>query len=333
MTGVERRIRPLEREGAGPVRRPDSVFDRSEPVAKVADKGFGPCRRARHLADPEHTAQHLVDRPRVQRDDLRLASQHLESVVHVAGRDGADRAQVLRQNDVRSQLADRGGVEAVDGISAHDALATPGGPPLPARSPLEETNWTRRASSVLPEASRTRGSRPPDRLRDRVSRRSLWRKEAGKECANPASVQRGRCSVPRPGVTKRTFPGSWTSVVCQAPRGLMVASPGDNRTLRSDPSISWIDRDRVQRSRRRPRPPQDDAPRTTSLRRSPRRGRADPRRRRPHDRPRTGLRNSAVHSKSSNGIAVDPRPRCTNVEERSNAGPLTISLWHKSSHA
>lgn len=34
---------------------------------------------------------------------------------------------------------------------------------------------------------------------------------------------RGRCSVPRPGVMNRADPGSWTSAVCQTPRGLITA--------------------------------------------------------------------------------------------------------------
>src|SRR3954452_25305110 len=132
--------------------------------------------------------------------------------------------------------------------------------------------------------------------------------------------QRGRCSVPRPGVTNSPFPGSWTSAVCHTPRGFTIASPACSSTLRCSPSISWITSIRPLSSTTSSSPAgwrshvvhDAGCGKTHTIRpSSPSAAKVRPYR----------SSHSCDQSASPNGTAVEPSPRCTTVESRSNASP------------
>ena len=75
------------------------------------------------LADLPHAVQDLVQGAGVQGEDLGLAAQDVQGLGDLAGGDGADRTQVLGQDQLGAQLADGLGVEPVDRLAAADAGA------------------------------------------------------------------------------------------------------------------------------------------------------------------------------------------------------------------
>ena len=77
-----------------------------------------------------------------------------------------------------------------------------------------------------------------DQQPDRDSVRRVGRQPFAVDRVQPFQVS-GRCSVPRPGVMNIAWPGSWTTLRCHTPAGLIMAKPGRSSTTFSSPSLSW----------------------------------------------------------------------------------------------
>ena len=116
----ERRIEPLQ--GQHPRARLSRHGDAHDvqPHLKIFEQGYGPVRTAGEIADPADVLEDVRQRLGIERDHLRAAGQGADGAIHLLGRHGADRAELLRDDDVRIEPGDPLLVERVEtGAAAH----------------------------------------------------------------------------------------------------------------------------------------------------------------------------------------------------------------------
>jgi hypothetical protein len=92
-------------------------------LGRLAGKPLAGLVRARRGREPRHVGEHLAERRRVERDDLRLRRQPLRDRAHVVEGDGADLAHRLGDDQVHLELLERRLVELVERLAAPGALA------------------------------------------------------------------------------------------------------------------------------------------------------------------------------------------------------------------
>src|SRR5579875_4066028 len=105
MSRVEGRVGPLEREGPRARAPGHGPLCGGDTLAKVPDECAccicGPGR----LAHADHAVEDVVERRRIEREDLGGAAECGEGTVDEPRRYGAHRAEVLREDEVRAELA------------------------------------------------------------------------------------------------------------------------------------------------------------------------------------------------------------------------------------
>ena len=120
MSGTERRVDPLGEEDASLRQPPDGscrLLDRVEHPSRELLAAPGD---AEPRCEGPNGSRHLVQRARIERQDLRVdRTRRFE----LTARDRADRAQVLRHDQVRAQLVDQRRVDQVQGTAVADRRA------------------------------------------------------------------------------------------------------------------------------------------------------------------------------------------------------------------
>jgi hypothetical protein len=138
-----RRVEPLERDDARPLRAVDRRLDRIDPLGGQIHEARALVRHARRGGQVARAREHLAQRGGIERQDLWNRVHLLGEGPHVVGRHRADLAQRLRDDQVGGEVAEREGVELVDGLAALGSLAY--GAVDVRRS---EALWDHRASEV-----------------------------------------------------------------------------------------------------------------------------------------------------------------------------------------
>jgi hypothetical protein len=111
--GGERRIHPFDHRDLRAPPPGDGRRGAGEPGPQLAHQPRGALRHAGPLPDRQDRVQHLVERVRVKREHVGLASQIAQGVFDLPGRQRAHPAQVLGQDQVGPQIRERVGVQRV----------------------------------------------------------------------------------------------------------------------------------------------------------------------------------------------------------------------------
>jgi hypothetical protein len=121
--GRERRVHPLDDRDPGPRAARDARRHAGEAIAQASDDprravpGSGP------LADGEDRAEDLIKGVRVEGQHVGAAPQVVQCLRHVPGRQRADPAQVLRQDQVGPQPGECVRVQRVQVLAARELVA------------------------------------------------------------------------------------------------------------------------------------------------------------------------------------------------------------------
>jgi hypothetical protein len=126
VTRGERRVKPLQ---GGHARAPGTTDGEAHTVNScrgVADEPDGGVLTVGGLGERARVAQHLADRPGIERDDARMSVDLLRDRPHVVGRDRAHAAQRLCDDQVGGEIAQQLVVELVDRLALERSLADGG---------------------------------------------------------------------------------------------------------------------------------------------------------------------------------------------------------------
>ena len=123
VAAAEWRVRPLERERARPVMLRDGAAHDVDACAQLVDHGTSTLLRVRGLTDHGDAFDHLVQRRRVERDHFRMTAEHFQRFFHRPGRHRTHLTEILRQDEIRLDVADALGVERIDRLAVGNARA------------------------------------------------------------------------------------------------------------------------------------------------------------------------------------------------------------------
>ena len=120
--GGEWRVGPLQHQHAPPGRALDVPAQPGDARAQGRDDRVAASCCAEHRADRADRREHLFERARIERDDLRGASEVAQRIVDPFDVDGANRAEILGEHQLGIETGQRLLVEPVEIFARRDAL-------------------------------------------------------------------------------------------------------------------------------------------------------------------------------------------------------------------
>ena len=114
MAAEEGRVEPLEGDDGRVAPAPGRPFDRVEPRAQAVDQLPGARAAADALADVEDVGEDVLEACRIEREDLGAPDHRRDGVTDLSGRDGADGAELLGEEEVGRELGQALLVEGVE---------------------------------------------------------------------------------------------------------------------------------------------------------------------------------------------------------------------------
>ena len=119
--GAVQRIDPLQHRDARRNHVARQGCDRCQAAAKFAPERLGPVLAMRRLPDHHDRLEHIVERHRIHGQHVGVAPQVPERVVHFGHIDRAHRAQILGDDEIGRELAQRAFIEVVQVVAGRDA--------------------------------------------------------------------------------------------------------------------------------------------------------------------------------------------------------------------
>jgi hypothetical protein len=98
--GAEGRVDPFDDRHVRPVLARDLVRDRGQTLPKRGHQLPSRLRSAAMRADSQDRCEHVIEGARVERNNLGGAAEVVQRLVHVAGRQRADPAQILGEDQL-----------------------------------------------------------------------------------------------------------------------------------------------------------------------------------------------------------------------------------------
>ena len=120
--GGERRVGPLENEGCRTTSAGDTLGRRVESGTAPLDESGGGDVRPSARADGEDRVEHLVERHRIERQHVGAAPEVGQRVVDLRHIDGAHRAQILGDDELRVEVGEGAAIEAVQVLAGGHPL-------------------------------------------------------------------------------------------------------------------------------------------------------------------------------------------------------------------